>query len=74
MAKMSFLRRVAGLSVRDRVRSSDIQQRLRVEPRTHWGDYISRLAREHLIVPLQELVDVAREKNFWISLLKLFPL
>ena len=29
---MSFLRRVAGLRLRDRVRSSDIQERLRVEP------------------------------------------
>ena len=31
-AEMSFLRRVAGLRLRDRVRSSDIQERLRVEP------------------------------------------
>ena len=31
-AEMSFLRRVAGLSLRDRVRSSDIRERLRVEP------------------------------------------
>ena len=31
-AEMSFLRRVAGLSLRDRVRSSDIREGLRVEP------------------------------------------
>ena len=31
-AEMSFLRRVAGLSLRDRVRSSVIRERLRVEP------------------------------------------
>ena len=31
-AEMSFLRRVAGLSLRDRVRSSVILERLRVEP------------------------------------------
>nr|XP_054600482.1 uncharacterized protein LOC129164434 [Nothobranchius furzeri] len=31
-AKMSFLRRVAGLSLRDRVRSSDIREGLGVEP------------------------------------------
>jgi len=30
-AKMSFLRRVAGLSLRDRVRSSDIRRKLGVE-------------------------------------------
>ena len=30
--EISFLHRVAGLSLRDRVRSSDIQERLRVEP------------------------------------------
>jgi len=31
-AEMSFLRRVVGLSLRDRVRSSDIRRELRVEP------------------------------------------
>jgi len=31
VAKMSFLRRVAGLSLRDRVRSSDIRRELGVE-------------------------------------------
>uniref|UniRef100_A0A3Q3XBL8 RING-type domain-containing protein n=1 Tax=Mola mola TaxID=94237 RepID=A0A3Q3XBL8_MOLML len=31
-AEMSFLRRVAGLSLRDRVRSTDIREELRVEP------------------------------------------
>ncbi|TWW73332.1 hypothetical protein D4764_15G0007260 [Takifugu flavidus] len=31
-AEMSFLRRVAGLSLRDRVRSSDIREELGVEP------------------------------------------
>ena len=31
-AEMSFLRRVSGLSLRDRVRSSDIRERLKVEP------------------------------------------
>jgi len=31
-AEMSFLRRVAGLSLRDRVRSSDIRRELGVEP------------------------------------------
>ena len=30
-AEMSFLRRVAGLSLRERLRSSDIQKELRVE-------------------------------------------
>jgi len=30
--EMSFLRRVAGLSLRDSVRSSDIRRELRVEP------------------------------------------
>ncbi|TWW59881.1 hypothetical protein D4764_06G0014110 [Takifugu flavidus] len=56
--------RVAGLSLRDRVRSSDIREELEVEPlllrtcptgrrphgrpRTRWRDYISRLAWERL--------------------------
>nr|XP_054588623.1 uncharacterized protein LOC129153273 isoform X1 [Nothobranchius furzeri] len=37
-AKMSFLRRVAGLSLRDRVRSSDIRKGLGVEPLLLWID------------------------------------
>jgi len=32
VAEMSFLRRVAGLSLRDRVRSSDIRRELGIEP------------------------------------------
>ena len=32
VAEMSFLRKVAGLSLRDKVRSSVIRERLRVEP------------------------------------------
>ncbi|TWW74373.1 hypothetical protein D4764_14G0003740 [Takifugu flavidus] len=112
---MSFLRRVAGLSLRDRVRSSDIREGLGVEPlllhiersqlgwlghlarmpsgrlplevfqtcptgrrprgrpRTRWRDYISRLAWERLVVPPEELMEVARERAVWASLLKLLP-
>ncbi|KAK3533908.1 hypothetical protein QTP70_034895, partial [Hemibagrus guttatus] len=96
-AKMSFLRRVAGRSLRDRVRSSVTREELRVEPlllhiergqlrwlghlfrmppgrlpgevfracptgkrprgrpRTHWRDYVFRLAWERLGVPPEEL-------------------
>ncbi|TWW71715.1 hypothetical protein D4764_16G0002120 [Takifugu flavidus] len=85
-AEMSFLRRVAGLSLRDRVRSSDIREELGVEsvllhieerprgqPRTRWRDYISRLAWERLGVPLEELMEVAGERAVWASLLKLLP-
>ncbi|TWW67388.1 hypothetical protein D4764_02G0004290 [Takifugu flavidus] len=49
-AEMSFLRRVAGLSLRDRVRSSDIREELGVEPlllhieRSHLG-WLGHLAR-----------------------------
>ena len=95
---MSFLRRMALDSFRDRVRSSDIWEKLRVEllllpvegthlkcfrhlvrmspgsllgdvfwpnssgrrprgrPRTHWRDYISWLAWEHLGVPPRSLL------------------
>ncbi|TWW65231.1 hypothetical protein D4764_21G0001310 [Takifugu flavidus] len=114
-AEMSFLRRVAGLSLRDRVRSLDIREGLGVEPlllhiersqlgrlghlarmpsgrlplevfrtcptgrrprgrpRTRWRDYLSRLAWERLGVPPEELMEVARERAFWASLLKLLP-
>ena len=113
---MGFLRRVAGVSLRDKVRSSVIREGLGVEPlllrvessqsrwfghlvrmppgrlpgevfqahpagrrpkgrpRTRWRDYISWLAWERLGIPQSELVDVARERNVWGSLLELLPL
>jgi len=53
-AEMGFLRRVSGLSLRDRVRSSGARptgRRPRGRPRTRWRDYVSRLAWERLGVP-----------------------
>ncbi|KAK5915715.1 hypothetical protein CesoFtcFv8_001281 [Champsocephalus esox] len=114
-AEMGFLRRVAGVSLRDKVRSSVIREGLGVEPlllrvkrsqlrwfghlvrmppghlprevfqarpagkrprgrpRTRWRDYISSLAWERLGIPQSELVDVAREKKVWGTLLELLP-
>ena len=114
-AEMSFLRRVAGLSLRDRVRSSVIREELKVEPlllriersqlrwlghlvrmppgrlpgevfracptgrrprgrpRMRWRDYMSRLSWERLGVLPEELVDVAGEREVWVSLLGLLP-
>ncbi|TWW54923.1 hypothetical protein D4764_0190400 [Takifugu flavidus] len=83
-AEMSFLRRVAGLSLRDRVRSSAIREELGVEsrcssarppgrPRTRWRDYVSRLAWERLGIPPDELEEVAGEREVWASLLRLLP-
>ena len=114
-AEMGFLRRVSGLSLRDRVRSSVIREGLGVEPlllriernqmrwlghlvrmppgrlpgevfwarptgrrprgrlRTRWRDYVSRLAWERLGVPPEELEEVARDRDVWVSLLKLLP-
>ncbi|XP_051789808.1 uncharacterized protein LOC127529636 [Erpetoichthys calabaricus] len=114
-AEMSFLRRVSGLSLKDRVRSSVIREGLRVEPlllriersqmrwlghlirmppgrlpgevfrarptgrrpwgrpRTHWRDYVSRLAWERLGILPEELEEVAGEREVWASLLKLLP-
>ena len=108
---MSFLRRVAGLSLRDRVKSSVIRRELGVDPlllhversqlrwfgqlirmppgrlpgevfrarptgrrpRTRCRDYVSRLAWERLGVPLEELDEVAGEREVWASLLRLLP-
>ena len=50
-AEMSFVRRVAGLSLGDRVRSSDIRRELRVEPlllrvergQLRWFGYLIRM-------------------------------
>ncbi|KAK3561342.1 hypothetical protein QTP86_030646 [Hemibagrus guttatus] len=99
-AEMSFLRRVAGRSLRDRVRSSVTREELGVEllllhiergqlrwlgfgclrevfwacptgkrpwgrPRTHWRDYVSRLAWERLGVPPEELEEVSGEREFF---------
>ena len=86
---MGFLHRVAGVSLRDRVRSSAFREGLGVEPhlprevflacpsrgglRTRWRDYISSLAWEHLGIPHSELANVAGEREVWGSLLKLLP-
>ncbi|KAK3540202.1 hypothetical protein QTP70_028393 [Hemibagrus guttatus] len=110
-AEMSFLRRVAGRSLRDKVRSSVTREGpllLHIErgqlrwlghlfrmppgrlpgevfwacptgkrpwgrPRTRWRDYVFRLAWECLGVPPEELVEVAREREVWASLLRLLP-
>ncbi|KAK3558298.1 hypothetical protein QTP86_014684 [Hemibagrus guttatus] len=106
VAEMSFLRRMAGCSLRDRLRSSVTREELGVEPlllyiergqlrwlghlfrmppgrlpgegfracpigkrprgrpRTHWRDYVSRLAWERLGVPLEELEEVSGEREF----------
>uniref|UniRef100_A0A8C6NUV0 Reverse transcriptase domain-containing protein n=1 Tax=Nothobranchius furzeri TaxID=105023 RepID=A0A8C6NUV0_NOTFU len=110
-AEMSFLRIVAGLSLRDRVRSSVIREGFGVDPlllhiersqlrwlghlvrmpperlpgevfqarstrrrpkgrpRTRWRD--SHLARERLGIPLEELAQVAGEREVWASHLSL---
>ncbi|TWW60988.1 hypothetical protein D4764_05G0010780 [Takifugu flavidus] len=87
---MSFLRRVAGLSIRDRVRSSAIREELGVEPlllsaernqirrplgrpRTRWRDYVSQLVWEHLGISPDVLEELAREREVWVSLLRLLP-
>ncbi|KAK3566846.1 hypothetical protein QTP86_004550 [Hemibagrus guttatus] len=104
-AEMSFLRRVVGRSLRDRVRSSVTREELGVEPlllhiergqlrwlghlfrmppghlpgevfracptgkrpqgrpRTHWRDYVSRLAWERLGVPPEELEEGSGERD-----------
>ncbi|TWW71235.1 hypothetical protein D4764_17G0007180 [Takifugu flavidus] len=112
---MSFLRRVAGLSLRDRVRGSVIQEEpgvelllLRVErsqmrwlghlvrmppghlhgevfraypsgkrspgrPRRRWRDYVSQLVWERMGFPLDELEEVAGEREVWAYVLRLLP-
>ncbi|KAL3049346.1 hypothetical protein OYC64_008749 [Pagothenia borchgrevinki] len=49
-------------------------KRPRGRPRTRWRDYISSLAWERLGIPQSELVDVARERKVWGSLLELLEL
>ncbi|KAL7870356.1 hypothetical protein SRHO_G00078530 [Serrasalmus rhombeus] len=61
--EMSFLRRVAGYTLCDRVRSSVIREELRARPtgtrprgrpRTRWRDYITKLAWKRLGIPGNE--------------------
>ncbi|XP_061663464.1 mitogen-activated protein kinase 11 isoform X2 [Syngnathoides biaculeatus] len=48
-------------------------KRPRGRPRTRWRDYVSRLAWECLGIPPEELEEVAGEREFLVSLLKLLP-
>jgi len=61
-AEMSFRRRVAGLSLRHRVRSSDIRRELGVEP------LLLRLG-----ISQEELESVAGGKEVWEPLLSRLP-
>ncbi|KAK0156391.1 putative uncharacterized transposon-derived protein F52C9.6 [Merluccius polli] len=84
VAEMSFLHRVAGLSLRDRlgclpdaslVRCSGHVQlvgNLGEDP-GHAGETVSRLAWERLGIPQEELDEVAGEREVWASLLRLLP-
>ncbi|KAL7846506.1 hypothetical protein SRHO_G00214860 [Serrasalmus rhombeus] len=75
-AEMSFLRRVSGLSLRDREvsQASPPGRRPRGRPRTRWCDYIAQLAWERLGIPPRELAEVAGEREVWASLLRMLPL
>ncbi|TWW54384.1 hypothetical protein D4764_0180610 [Takifugu flavidus] len=75
-AEMSFLRRVAGLFLRDRLGcplDASLVRRPLGRPRTHWRDYVSRLVWERLGIPPDELEEVAGEREVWASLLRLLP-
>ena len=48
-------------------------RRPRGRPKTHWRDYVSRLALERFRTPLEELDEVAGEREVWDFLLKLLP-
>ncbi len=41
------------------------------DPRTHWRDYVTRLAWEHLGIPTEEQEVVSREREVWTSLFRL---
>ena len=48
-------------------------RRPRGRPRTRWRDSVSRLAWGRLRIPLEELDEVAGEREVWASLLRLLP-
>ncbi|KAI3377612.1 hypothetical protein L3Q82_008771 [Scortum barcoo] len=72
---MSFLRRVAGRSLRDRggVPGMSHREEAPGRPRTRWRDYVSQLAWERLGVPPEELEEVSGVREVWASLLRLLP-
>ena len=43
-------------------------------PRTHWSDYVTRLAWERLGILPVELEEVSGEREAWVSLLRQLPL
>ncbi len=78
-AEMSFLCRVAGLSLRDRVRSSDIWRELRVEPlllhversQLRWFRHLIRMPPGCLPVEVFRVRPPGRD--IWTILLNLLP-
>lgn len=79
-AKMSFLRRVARLSLRDRVRSWDMREEFGVEPLLLYIEMNQMKLLRHLVrmppgrfgVPSKDLVEVAG-KGFPVSRLRILP-
>jgi len=55
------------------LQASPTGRRARGRPRTRWRDYISQLAWERLGILQNELVNVAGERDVWVSLLGLLP-
>ncbi|KAI3368927.1 hypothetical protein L3Q82_025906 [Scortum barcoo] len=74
-AEMSFLRRVAGRSLRDRGGVPGVSHREEAlgRPRTRWRDYVSRLAWEHLESPRKSWRKCPGVREVWASLLRLLP-
>ena len=48
-------------------------RRPRGRPRTRWSDYVTQLAWERLGILLEELEEVSREREVWVSLLRQLP-
>lgn len=77
---MSSLQRLSVLSLRDRLRSSVIQQTLLYNERSQlrWLSYLiggraCLSAWEHESVSQEELEELAEEREVWVSLLRLQP-
>jgi len=48
-------------------------RRPRGRPTTRWRDNVSQLAWERIRVPPEELEEVTRDRDVWVSPLKLLP-
>ena len=81
-SEMRFLRRIEGVTLFNKVRSSEIRKSLNIEsvgrrpvgrPRTRWTDYIEDLGWDRLGLHPSEMMEVMEDREVWRLNLDLLP-